>query len=180
MAVDTRKAERRPLGFSSLADLEADLDFLERAHAEGRLRHSGNWTPGQVFQHCAIFMRCALDGFADRPPLLVCLIARLLFKRRAISGAPAIAGFRLPKKASFLLPDDDVSTARGLDDLRGVIGRVNAGERFTVPSPIFGRLTHEQWLRLQLGHCALHLGFLHRDGETDRGPQRAPAAAGGR
>ena len=27
------------------------------------------------------------------------------------------------------------------------------------PNPVFGRLTHEQWIQLNLRHAELHLGF---------------------
>ena len=33
-------------------------------------------------------------------------------------------------------------------------------ERFTHDSPIFGKLTHEQWITLNAGHATLHLSFL--------------------
>ena len=47
-------------------------------------------------------------------------------------------------------------------DLRETIARVKEkGEEFSHPSPIFGEFTHEEWTRLQLGHCQLHLGFMH-------------------
>lgn len=44
--------------------------------------------------------------------------------------------------------------------LRRQIQRVQDGERFTQASPIFGKLSHEQWVNLHLKHAELHLGFL--------------------
>ena len=161
MAVDTRTVTgRRELKYASLAELSADLDALERAHAEGRLDALGGWSPGQVFQHCSILMRCAVDGFPVDAPWIVRVIITALFKKKALSGAPLPPGTKIPNQASFLRPDDDVSFETGLTLLRDVLDRVEAGERFTHPSPIFGRLTHEEWTTLQLGHCSMHLSFL--------------------
>ncbi len=68
MTVNTKTAERRDVSFRTLEDLVADLDRVEAAHRAGTLTHTGNWTPGQVIQHCAIFMRCAMDGFPPGKP----------------------------------------------------------------------------------------------------------------
>jgi len=158
MAVNTKQAERRSLSFRSFDEVKGDLEALERAHERGTLRHTGNWTPGEVFDHCAIFMGCALDGFPGRAPWAVRVLASLLFKRGAVSGKSPPPGFGT---APFLLPREGVSFADGLTALRGQIARLDAGEQFTHPSGLFGKLTHDQWVKIQLGHTALHLSFLH-------------------
>lgn len=162
MSVDTRKARRRELDFKSLAEVSADLDRLESAHHAGTLKASGNWTPGQVFEHLAIFMACPIDGFPPgKPPLHIWLLTRWIIRPVALKGGPPPAGIKLPKEAAFLLPPEGTSFEKGIGDLRRQITRVTEkGERFTHPSPVFGPLTHEQWTTLQLGHCKLHLSFL--------------------
>jgi len=47
-----------------------------------------------------------------------------------------------------------------MDRLRSALARLDADEKFTQPSPLLGRLSHEQWVRMQLGHASMHLGFL--------------------
>ena len=37
------------------------------------------------------------------------------------------------------------------------------------PNPLFGRLTHEQWVQLNLRHAELHLGNLGAGGEDGIG-----------
>lgn len=158
--IDTKSALRRPVRYRSLDELRADLDALERGHRATTLRTTGNWSAGQVQQHCAIFMRCALDGFPHKAPWPIRVVASTLYKRKALSDAPIPSGFRIPKQANFLRPDDDITFDLGAAELREVIARVQAGDRFSHASPLFGRLSHEQWTHMQLGHCALHLSFL--------------------
>jgi len=162
MTINTKTAPRRTLKFNSLADLSAELDRLESAHRAGTLRHTGNWTPGQIFQHLAIFMRCAADGFPPgKPPLLMKLFMQLVIKRLAVRGDSPPPGIKLPPEAAFLIPKGDVTFDAGLSELRTVISRVTErGEKFTHPSPVFGKLTHEQWAKLHFGHCQHHLGYL--------------------
>ena len=163
MPVDTKKSERRTLQFNDIAALEAELSSLEAAHAAGTLRTTGNWTPGQIFQHCARFWSGAIEGFPGdmKPPLLMKWAAQLVIKRLAVRGAPPPAGIKLPPEADPILPDDDVPFEQGLSELRTQLERIKSGEQFTAVSPLFGKLTHDQWQRMQLGHCQLHFGFIH-------------------
>ncbi len=160
MTVNTKQAPRRTLKLGSLGDISADLDTIQAAHDAGTLSHTGNWTPGQIFEHVATLMECAIDGFPSKPPPPVRWMITLLFKKKALSGEASPAGFKLPKKAEFLLPGDSTSFDEGMARLRTVLGRIESGERFTHDSPVFGKLTHEQWITLQSGHAILHLSFL--------------------
>lgn len=161
--INTKKAHRRHLTFRSIDDLAAELDRIQRAHDAGALSTTGNWTPGQNLQHCARLWRFAIDGFPPEasPPAPVRWVATLLFKKRATSGATPPAGIKLPAKVPFL-PDMEspASFEQGMGELREQISRIENGERFTARSTVFGAMTHEQWLNLQLAHCTLHLGFL--------------------
>lgn len=160
--IDTKKAHRRELQFDTIADLAAELDRIGRAHDAGTLTTTGNWTPGQNLQHCARVWSFAIDGFPStmKPPFFIRWIAQSLFKRSAVSGRTAPAGLRLPKEAGPMLPEAQVAFEQGMREFRDQIARTQRGEQFTKPSPIFGELTHDQWQRLQLGHCQLHLGYL--------------------
>ncbi len=159
--VNTKQAPRRLLKFASMAELSAELDRIEAAHRAGTLRTTGNWSPGQILQHVGKFMRFPIDGFPPgKPPWLVRAIVQIVFKKKAIQGAPPPPGIKLPAGAAYLLPDDSVSFDAGMAFLREQIARIGRGERFAHASPLFGKLTHEQWTKMQLGHCAMHLGFI--------------------
>lgn len=164
--VNTKKAMRRAVRFGAMVEIGEDLTAIEAADAAGTLSTTGNWSAGQVCEHVAIFGECALDGFASKPPAVVRWLVILLFKKKALSGAPLKPGLKLPSSAGYLLPGDDTTLAEGAGRLRVVLGRVAAGERFTHASPIFGELTHEQWTVLQLGHASMHMSFLGLGSDT--------------
>lgn len=162
-AVSTKHADRRELRFNSVDDLVAELDRIQAAHDAGTLTSTGNWSPGQNLQHCARVWRCGLEGFPPemKPPAIFKFFAKLMYKKRATAGQTAPAGIRLPKVADPIMPDPQgVSFDTGMREFRAEIARTQRGERFTAVSPIFGAMTHDEWTRLQLGHCQLHLGFL--------------------
>lgn len=170
--IDTRRADRRPLRLATMDQAQAEVDRLGRALQAGTLTHTGNWTPGEVFDHLARFFALAYDGSPTRAPAPMRWIARALLLRRATTGdEPLPAGFRLPQKASALLPEPGVDDGEGLARLRAQLARVQRGERMTQPSPLLGPLTHRQWVALQCKHMALHLAFLH--------PGEAPSAPAG-
>ena len=163
--VNTKTAERRGLGYDSFDDLASDLRTIEAAHNAGTLATTGNWSAGQVMEHVAILMECAVDGFPGKPaPWAIRKLARLLFLKKALSGEPLNPGFKIPDQASFLRPGDDTTDERGLARLSAIVERVRGGAEFTHPSPLFEKLSHEQWTTLQLGHASMHLSFVDPGG----------------
>lgn len=169
MTVNTKQSERREIELRTLEDISAELDKIQAAHDAGALSATGNWAPGQILEHVAKLMECAMDGFPGGAPAPVRWIITLLFKKKALRGGAPPAGFKIPKGADFLAPGEDTSFEQGMSRLRAIIARAQNGERFTHDSPIFGKLTHEQWITLNAGHATLHLSFLRLDtppGET--------------
>ncbi len=158
--VNTRTAAHRSLRFESLDALDAELDRIESALAAGGLRTTGNWTVGQIGEHLGKFVRCSYDGFEGGPPWPVRVVFSALFKRLALGDGPVPRGIRLPKKAASLLPGPAVDNREGLKMLRRQLARIRAGEPMLQKSPIFGALTHKQWVHLHLKHAAMHLGFV--------------------
>ncbi|MFI4917462.1 MAG: DUF1569 domain-containing protein [Phycisphaerales bacterium JB060] len=161
IAIDTKAARRRDLHFSSFEEVSAELDRLESSLDAGTIATTGNWTPGQVFEHLGKFLKFAYDGFPTKAPPPVRWIGRLMLKRKATqTEEPIPSGFKLPRQASALLPEEDIADRDGLAFLREQIARVQRGETMTQTSPLLGRLTHEEWITLQRKHMALHLSFL--------------------
>lgn len=148
----------RTLRFADYRAVRAELDRLESAHRTGVVRALGNWSAGQIFQHVGRFIRFTFDGFPMKAPWLIAAAGRVM--KPFIGKVKLRPGFKLPRGAEPLLPDDGVSFEDGLAELRAQIDRIEAGERMEQPSPLFGRLGHERWKTMHLDHAAMHLGFL--------------------
>jgi hypothetical protein len=153
--VDTSKTSgRREIRYRNHDEVLADA---ERLAATG-YRQLGNWSLGQVAQHLAKAMTTALDGWKELPAWPIRVLARLLFKDKAVRG-PMQPGFKLPPKvAPFLLPDA-ATDATGIDALRTAVRRWKA-EPQRHPHGFFGKLTPEEWEKLMLNHAAMHMSFL--------------------
>jgi hypothetical protein len=104
----------------------------------------------------------SLDGAPPeaKVPFIIRLIAPLM-KRRATSGKTLPAGFKIPQNASYMMPRSGCSFEDGLARLRTVLDRLDRGEQMTHASPAFGKMSHDEWMGLHLGHAQLHLGFVH-------------------
>ena len=159
--IDTRKAARRELSFHCTGCLKEELARIEAAHRAGTLSHTGNWTEGQIFDHLAASIEYSLDGFPPemKVPFHMRIMARL-FKGMVTSGKTLSPGFTPPKGSEAFLPRAGVSFDDGLRRFRKVIDRLDGGAKCTQPSPAFGKMTHDEWMRLHLGHAQLHLGFI--------------------
>lgn len=164
---ELKRAARRALRFDSIDDLSRDLDAIEAGHRAGTLVTTGNWTPGENLHHCAKAWAMSIDGWPPdaRPPVWLKFIVKTFFKKSAVSGKPAPVGIPFPKGLEDAFgPKIGATFEEGMGAMRVGVQRIKAGERFTQDSPLFDHLTHDEWLRLHLGHCAMHWGFLHPNG----------------
>ncbi len=153
MAVETKGVVgRRKLHFNSYDDILNDARMLSRVPT----RQLGNWSLGQVCDHLAKAMDMAIDGAAFKPAWYIAIGGRLL-KKRFLS-RPMSPGFQLPKSGGSLLPSE-ISTAAGLAALEKAAARLQQNP-VRVPHAVFGRLTNEEWDRLQCLHSAMHLSFI--------------------
>jgi hypothetical protein len=160
--INTRHAERRDLSFHCTGCLKEDLAQLEAGYLAGTLRTTGNWSAGENLDHIAIMWEYSLEGAPPeaKVPFIIRLIAPLM-KRRATSGKTLPAGFKIPQNASYMMPRSGCSFEDGLARLRKVLDRLDRGEQMTHASPAFGKMSHDEWMGLHLGHAQLHLGFVH-------------------
>jgi hypothetical protein len=159
--INTKKAARRELSFHCTGCLKEDLAKIEAAHRAGTLRTTGNWSAGENLDHVAVMWEYALDGFPPEAKVSfpIRLVARLM-KGSMTSGKTLPAGFKIPQNAAYMLPRPNCAFEVGLARLRKVLDRLDRGEQMTHASPAFGSMSHDEWMRLHLGHAQLHLGFL--------------------
>lgn len=157
--VDTGKsADRRMIRFSSLAELRADVERVAASERAGTLRHSGNWTAGQVFNHPATWMEFLWTACPIRVPFYIRWMLKVRKARYLDEGLPA--GVRIPRVEGGTLGTEPAMLEVGLRRYLAAIDRLER-EAPTEPSPVFGPLTHDVGIRLNLRHAELHLSFLH-------------------
>jgi hypothetical protein len=157
--IDTKKVkDRRQLRFDSVDKAIHDAQLVADAEARGTLRSTGNWTLGQALGHVAFWARAPYDGYppAPRMPLLLRAIIPLFKKRFLNQSLPAGAHIRgVPGGTCGIDPSE---SDRGLAELRTAFERL-AQRAPTIPNPVFGPLSHEDWVKLNLRHAELHHSF---------------------
>jgi len=154
----SRPKEHRDLTFNTVADIVAEVGRLDGA----ALRGTNNWTPAQNLEHIARPIAWSIDGWPFAAPIPLRIIGRLIKASTLRKGFGS--GISIPKDmARHLIPPDDVTWDEAMSTFRTATNRIFRGERMLYPSPLFGPMTHEAWVRLHCLHCALHLGFIHMD-----------------
>jgi hypothetical protein len=82
-----------------------------------------------------------------------------LFKNRFLNrGFPT--GARIPGVPGGTFGVDPMESDHGLAEMRTAFERL-AQQAPAVPNPIFGPLSHEDWVKLNLRHAELHHSFFH-------------------
>jgi hypothetical protein len=152
------KPARRDLTFASLDEVVADAENLL---AKGYDR-AGNWDLAQVCLHLAEWMRFPVEGFPKMPVFLrpVMWLMRVTagkkLRAKVLAGGFDAGGRTMPQ--TVFTPGSDPAAA--------VAKLKEAGAKFEAhvgpvhPSPLFGTMTKDEALQLQLKHCAHHLSFL--------------------
>lgn len=147
------KPQRREVRFRTLTDIVHDAERLLPSH------HTvGNWSFGQICQHLARGMTGAIDGFDFKAPWLARWFVAPFIKNSLLI-KPMRAGFKLPKTATALLPEESVSAEEGLRQLKHAVDRLSH-ETPTAPHPFLGQMASEEVLQLQLRHSELHMSFV--------------------
>lgn len=151
--------QRRPLTFHNLDDAVREAGLL----LEYGYTQAGNWSLAQCCDHLSAWLRLPLDGFPRQPApvraMLWCfkhafgkrMLTRWLADNAMPAGKPT-----LRETVSVSAGDDREAVAR----FRESVARFKSHTGPLDPSPLFGELDRESATRLQLIHCALHLGFL--------------------
>lgn len=159
MAVRTSKVQRRSLSFATIPDALAEIDRIVAAEKSGTLRRLGNWSTGQIFHHVATWINFAFDGYPPslRPPWIIKFLVG--FQKNKFIRGPLPAGVKIPRVANGTLATEETATDVGADELRRALQRLQAGCP-TQDNVLFGKLTHDEWIQLNLRHAELHLSFL--------------------
>ena len=159
--IDTRQAARRSLHFTSLPQIVDDAETV----LDGPHHTTGNWTAGQIIDHVAGLIDLS-NGETEsfEVPLPVKLFGRGL-KLIGAHRKPFKPGLKPPPSVwQKLAPAAEISEADGLARLKHAVG-VASRSPMTTPSPLFGKLSHEDWVILHCRHAELHFSFMRPDDE---------------
>jgi hypothetical protein len=154
---NTPAPQRRQLRFETIDDALAEAERLVAAEREGRLARAGNWSLGRTLGHLATWAEFAHDGYpaSVHAPLPVRVILRMM--RGRILNKGMMPGVKVGRVPGGTLGLDEVTPEQGLARWRTALQRLKASAP-TIDNPAFGRLTHEEWVKLNLRHAELHLG----------------------
>jgi hypothetical protein len=151
---------RRTLVFATLDDAVTDAETLL---AKGYDK-TGQWNLGQCCGHLANWLGYAMDGFPKAPPPI-----RLLMWVARNSMGPGILkkivadGGTMPSgrpTAPQSVPAADADDREGVARFRETVERVNRFAGTPRPSPFFGPMDRDTWVKLNCVHAAHHLSFL--------------------
>ncbi len=151
--------QKRSVRFATLDDISVEV---ERLHRSGYFK-AGKWSLSQVCEHLADWMSYPMDGFPKMPIAVKLLLSTMrIFRGKALlkkfiedqSMAPG-----QPTSPESIHPDsgDDVAS---VERLQATIRRLEEHRGPLHPSPLFGALTRQELIALQMAHCNHHLNFL--------------------
>lgn len=148
------QTQRRNLQFTTLDEVRDDIQAL----AAGSYVTVGNWSFAQILDHLGSAMNSSLDGFSFQGPWFVrwCVAP---FIKNSILTKQMKPGFKLPKKFSSYLPNEDCTMDDALPKVLAAIERFDE-EIPTADHPFFGKMASEEWMSLHLRHAELHLSFV--------------------
>ncbi len=160
MAIDTKQvANRRKVHYSSLEDILSDIDRIEEAHRQGTLQTMGNWSAGQILSHVAAWIEYGYVGYPVKsPPWFIRWILKGMLKKYLKNGMPS--GVKIPGIQAGTTGMDEAPLEAASERLRQALRRLQAGEECPYDSPAFGKMSHDDRIRLNLRHAELHLSFL--------------------
>lgn len=119
-------------------------------------QRAGQWSLGQNCQHLAKILNQSIDGFDIRLPWFIRIFSGFI-KNRVLKNRCFPKGVQAPKP---FLPDKQADDEQGVSELLKAIQRYQHHTGPLQPSPLFGRLSREEWDQLHLIHASHHLGFI--------------------
>lgn len=150
---------RRQLTFATLDEVIADA---ERLLATG-YSATGKWDLSQVCRHLAEWLRFPVQGFPKMNPVfgLIFGILRKTVGRKKLERYLDSKSFPAGKPTipvTVFAAGGDAAEAVDLLKQQAVALKNHRG--MIHPSPLFGAMTYDEAVQMQLIHCAHHLSFL--------------------
>jgi hypothetical protein len=155
------RLRRRSLVLGSVGELRQEVERLNLARKQGSLERAGVWSLDQCCQHLGRWIEFSIDGFPFRFPWHFRALGRLvrLVSWRWLVSMALRPGFLNPPVARAVEPDVTIGEGEGVHYLLQQVERIANGEAMRQPSPVEGRIRHDQWCYFHLRHAELHLSF---------------------
>jgi hypothetical protein len=153
------RPQRRPLEFNDLDEVVRDAENLQAKGYE----KAGNWDLAQVCGHLAEWLRFPVEGFptAPAPVRAVFWVLRKTVGRKKLLTYITTGSFPAGKPTMpQTVPPPGGDSREAIGKLKTSVERLKAYTGTIVPSPLFGPMTKDEAVRMQLVHCAHHLSFL--------------------
>ncbi len=156
---ETRTPARRELNFATLDDAVRDAEHLLAAGYD----RAGDWDLAQVCGHLTEWLRYPMDGYPVQPApvrLVLWAIRKTVgpAKRREILATGKMPAGKPTLRESVAPPGGD--PAEAVAGFRETVRRFRDHPGPFHPSPVFGAMARDEWLRLNAAHAAHHLSFL--------------------
>src|SRR5262245_27879851 len=139
------------------ADAEAVVRDAEALLASGYTR-AGDWSLGQACDHLTTAIGMSLDGYPVMMPAPARWLIRWMYFNKIQRHEQLSRRVPAPK---WLMPADGVEDRAGVERMKAVLERFQAHAGPLHPSPIFGKMSKEEWANVHLWHAEHHLSFLH-------------------
>ncbi len=150
---------RRELTFRNFDEVNADVENL-RARGYSK---AGNWNLAQVCGHLAMWMSFPMTGYPRTGPVMKGILWLLRNAMGKRVGRKILAADKYPPRGQTLkgtIPPATQDEAQAVAILKDTIERLERHTGVMHSSPLFGRLSRADVLRLQMIHCAHHLSHL--------------------
>jgi hypothetical protein len=152
-------AQHRQLRFANIDECLAEIDRVVAAARAGKLQATGTWTAGQILSHLAAWIEYGYNGYPLKsPPAPVRWLLRTRLRKTLDRGMRR--GVRIPRIPGGTVGQDEMETEAAANRLKAALERLKRGEEARYDSPAFGKMSHDDRIRLNLRHAELHLGFL--------------------
>jgi hypothetical protein len=155
----TDKPQRRPLQFNDLDEVVRDAENLQ---AQG-YDQAGTWDLAQCCTHLSEWLRFPVEGFPRMPAPIraVFWVLRKTVGRKKLLTYLNDRSFPAGKPTMpETVPPPGGDPREAVEKLRRSVDRLKGYTGTIVPSPLFGPMTKDEAVRMQLVHCAHHLSFL--------------------
>jgi|GEM_PF-2850698 len=145
----------RKLHFGHLDDLLQEA----RRIAEGpNARSRGSWTPAQNIWHVGRVIQASVEGFPGPVPFVFKLIGPLIkgrFLKRSFN-----PGIKLPPGlVDHFTPPPETTPQQAIELIESVVAKQKE-QGFIPASPLFGKLSAQQWIDLHCRHAEMHFGLI--------------------